>query len=152
MSHKYDTVVVNPGRGSAAGAQQVDELTAAYAALGKAFYQYRFEEPTPELLLYFDAITRLERKYQQQRPNSIPSSPYTGPNQTGSSSRGNGFQFRVQAGMPQNNFPAYDGNLEMTGLLSSENKGSTNKAVCPTCQVPVRPEQRFCTSCGRKLR
>lgn len=34
-------------------------LTAAYADLGKAFYEYRFEEPTPELLLYFDRITEL---------------------------------------------------------------------------------------------
>lgn len=34
-------------------------LTSAYADLGKAFYEYRFEEPTPELLLYFDRITDL---------------------------------------------------------------------------------------------
>ncbi len=39
---------------------ETDPLTQAYADLGKAFYDYRFEEPTPELLLYFDRITGLK--------------------------------------------------------------------------------------------
>lgn len=39
---------------------ETDPLTQAYADLGKAFYDYRFEEPTPELLLYFDRITELK--------------------------------------------------------------------------------------------
>lgn len=44
------------------GEEDIDSsntLTSAYADLGKAFYEYRFEEPTPELLLYFDRITNL---------------------------------------------------------------------------------------------
>lgn len=49
-------------------------LTSAYAELGKAFYEYRFEEPTPELLLYFDRITELlktTKEVKRQREEHI---------------------------------------------------------------------------------
>lgn len=51
-----------------------DSLSAAYADLGKAFYEYRFEEPTPELLLYFDRITELlktNKDLKRQRNDHI---------------------------------------------------------------------------------
>ncbi|MDE5758753.1 MAG: hypothetical protein K2H85_09115, partial [Allobaculum sp.] len=56
-----------------------DSLSAAYADLGKAFYEYRFEEPTPELLLYFDRITELlktNKDLRRQRNDHMePMSP-----------------------------------------------------------------------------
>lgn len=45
---------------------EVDPLTEAYAELGKAFYEYRFEEPTPELLLYFDRISALKQELKER--------------------------------------------------------------------------------------
>lgn len=51
-----------------------ESLSAAYAALGKAFYEYRFEEPTPELLLYFDHITKLlkeQKNLEKQRKEHL---------------------------------------------------------------------------------
>lgn len=51
---------------------EIDPLTEAYSELGKAFYEYRFEEPTPELLLYFDKITTLLANKKQNQPASIP--------------------------------------------------------------------------------
>lgn len=51
-----------------------DSLSASYADLGKAFYEYRFEEPTPELLLYFDRITewlKTNKDLKRQRNEHI---------------------------------------------------------------------------------
>lgn len=35
------------------------KLETLYMELGKAYYEGRFEDPLPELLPYFDAITKL---------------------------------------------------------------------------------------------
>ena len=48
--------------------KDLDELEQAYLELGKLYYEYKFEAPTPELLPLFDKITRIknERKAAEE--------------------------------------------------------------------------------------
>lgn len=43
------------------------KLEMLYMELGKAYYEGNFEDPLPELLPYFDAITQLKNALQNQR-------------------------------------------------------------------------------------
>lgn len=79
MKHNQQTVFFDLEEENEDFIEPVDStesLNAAYAALGKAFYEYRFEEPTPELLLYFDQITHLlkgHKEIEQRRQNHLES-------------------------------------------------------------------------------
>lgn len=42
------------------------KLEMLYMELGKAYYEGKFEDPLPELLPYFDAITQLKTSLQKQ--------------------------------------------------------------------------------------
>lgn len=41
-----------------------EQLNQMYKELGKLYYEYKFEEPTPELLPLFDQITTLKNKIE----------------------------------------------------------------------------------------
>lgn len=48
-----------------------DELEQAYLELGKLYYEYKFEDPTPELLPVFDRITQIKKNEKQQKKKSL---------------------------------------------------------------------------------
>lgn len=107
---------------------ELGTLTAAYADLGKAFYEYRFEEPTPELLLYFDRITELlktTKEAKRQREEHIE------PMAAKTASKGDYKIDTTPQSTPKNNFPSY------------ENSTSTNKKhfdePIPDNSYPAQP-------------
>lgn len=70
MGSKDETVFVNyeklnPNKGQMENAQ-LDELSQTYMELGKAYYEGGFEDPLPELLDFFDKITRLKRQKKER--------------------------------------------------------------------------------------
>lgn len=48
------------------------KLKDAYMALGKAYYEGKFEDPLPQLLPLFDKITMLKKQMVSQRQASAP--------------------------------------------------------------------------------
>lgn len=107
------------------------QLARAYEELGRVFYSYRFEEPTPELIEYFDTITRLRA---MRNENSS----------------------RSHAARAQNGFGPQNGqmhsNRQMVRPLQPGPMQRAQNATCPHCHQPVAPDSAFCGSCGKRIR
>lgn len=73
MGQEDKTLFVNCGKMD----HRSGELELVYAELGKAYYEGRFEDPLPELLPFFDEITRL-RKNENQPKEQLGKCPKCG--------------------------------------------------------------------------
>lgn len=107
-------------------------LNKAYEELGRAFYNYRFEEPTPELIEYFDQITCLRAMRAENSSHASASiHPQNRP---------------VQAVNP------ISSGIGMQGMAPGYHPGVQPMAQCPYCHQPIAPDSAFCGSCGRRIR
>lgn len=103
-------------------------LENTYSELGKAFYEYRFEEPTPELLPYFDKITQLKSRVEQR-------SKYLEPMHKEYSSL--------------DELPSHK---EYSSLDELPVKSpAPSPSFCPGCGKPIHSSSAFCGYCGHKL-
>lgn len=134
-----------------------DPLTLAYADLGKAFYDYRFEEPTPELLLFFDRITELKqgeaaaaRREGHMEPMAKESFA-----ETILTSNPNG-QPSVPTPEPEpassDLIMSLDAIPDLTETTTRTAEPAAQPRFCPNCGTPFSPDDVFCGGCGYKLR
>ena len=105
-------------------------LERAYMELGKAFYEGRYEDPTPELLPYFDRITRLIGQTSHD------------PIQTKIEDEIDAY---FEAQRPKK--------LEDLSKIADPIVPSMPVAqFCPECGTKHDPEDLFCGNCGFRLR
>ncbi|MFR7638047.1 zinc ribbon domain-containing protein [uncultured Allobaculum sp.] len=146
------------------GESSLEALDAAYRELGKAFYENRFEEPTPELILYFDQITHLKEQLKlRDRHTETMDLPKPEP----AASTGGIFdQLRSIDLDSLDNLESLDSLDGLESLspcedLDSRNKtgnGDSNRSdpfeqpmtfkYCPFCGTKLPLDARFCGNCG----
>ncbi len=107
------------------GGSNQSALCKAYEELGRAYYTYRFEEPTPELIQMFDRITRLENAAAQSQ------------------------------NAPANRTPVNAAPAQMNVNAGNAPAGMYNQAPqtrrCPKCGTPVGNDSIYCGVCGSRL-
>lgn len=142
--------------------EAIDVLTRAYAELGKAFYEYRFEEPTPELLLLFDKITAIQKanqsaaSYKEKKQEHIEPMNYYEPvsdkdpafspamdNPSGSRFLNSLDDLPDLSGLPNNSF---DNSSALPPLPAS-----SPVRYCSNCGAPAESDSIFCGNCGSRL-
>lgn len=107
--------------------QEVSELDKAYMELGKAFYEGRYEEPTPELILYFDRITNLLNVKEDQNKVKAHILPIQ----------------EEQSISSLDDLPVIEKDASMEESVPS---------FCPNCGAKHNPGDFFCGLCGTKLK
>lgn len=117
-------------------------LERAYMELGKAFYEGRYEDPTPELLPYFDRITRLigQTSHEVKMDETEVGAP--DPIQTKIEDEIDAY---FEAQRPKK--------LEDLSKIADPIVPSMPVAqFCPECGTKHDPEDLFCGNCGFRLR
>lgn len=103
------------------------DLTQAYIKLGKAFYENNYNEPTPELIYYFDQVSKLLRT--QHNDHIIEMDDEKKPPQP-----------KTLADLPS--IPS-----------KVEDKSSTSDInFCPQCGSVYESDSVFCGNCGARIK
>lgn len=145
--------------------QTLSPLDQAYIELGKAFYEGRYEEPTPELLVYFEKITKLKNEpsasekivFENIEPFKNPALPKHKPQRS-----------RRTAIIPdtiveEKELASDDDDFDIDSLINRqvsttadvfaefESRPVDPFITCPRCGNRNPSDYRFCEKCGQKL-
>ena len=149
MSSNDETVLVNVEEEmeqkpapQAEEQSRYEPLERAYMELGKAFYEGRYEEPTPELLPYFDRIPQLIGQTSHEVKMEETEVVAPDPIQTK-------IEDEIDAYFESQRPKKLD---DLSKIADPIVPSMPVAQFCPECGNKHAPEDLFCGNCGFRLR